>query len=80
VLEHEEAYHETTTTLAASLFFSIGELETEYMRSSFEALAARLEQRRYTDLAISRPVLAGETHGSVKATAYTKGLKAIFAP
>lgn len=73
----EKKYASTHSNLKATLFTSIGDQE-KYMVDDLKRMVKILKSRNYKDLKIDFRIHDDETHRSVFATAFTKGLKSIF--
>ena len=86
ILHLEEAHHSTNDDLAASVFMSIGELETGVVDPTFDfkmgtnvkELSARLQSRSYPSLTLTSTEISGDHHASVIGAAVSKGLRALL--
>ena len=83
VLESEAALAETAKDLPVNLFVSIGALEeaaapVAKMVSNLYALDATLRTRKYPNLRLAMEVFPQETHQSVFAPSFSRGLRTVF--
>ena len=79
ILQDEVALFEQHKSLPIKLFLSVGEAEGEGTVLNVEELAALLHSRKYSGLLMNKEILPQETHLSVVAGAFSKGIRAIFA-
>jgi len=76
---YESAYAETRSDLKARVFFSVGELELEWMVEPYKEFTAIVEGRNYAGLSMRSTIEPGEWHQSMPAAVFAKSLKYIFA-
>jgi hypothetical protein len=60
------------------VFMSVGAEEATDMHEHFQAFADSLASRRYDGLSLTVVVLPDETHLSAFATAFVRGLRAVY--
>jgi len=82
-LQYEADYATRHTDLSARVFMSVGELEeqagdAERMVTNMKQLANKLLSRRYPSFRLQTVVFDGETHVSVCAAAFSRGLQVIY--
>ena len=78
ILEHERQFAETSTSLGARVFLSVGELDSERMVANVRLLDKTLRERSYKDLHLSTHIFEQETHVSVGAAALWRGLREVY--
>lgn len=77
----EEELSQRRDELPVRLFLAAGELEPQqWMVDPVQQMAARLVDRGYRGLEVTKMVIAGERHASVKAEAFNRGLRAVLEP
>jgi predicted alpha/beta superfamily hydrolase len=77
----EDELSRRTDELPARLFLAAGELEPQqWTVDPMQQMAERLVDRGYRGLEVTKMVMAGERHASVKAEAFNRGLRAVLEP
>lgn len=77
ILAHEEEYAANHARLPARLFFSVGDNEGA-MVPDMKQIVDKVEGRKYQGLHLTKRILADETHATVVANAYSKGIRTLF--
>ena len=78
ILQHESRFARTRTSLPKSIYMSVGSQEPADMLQNFQPLADSIKSRRYADLRFTAVVLPEETHLTVVATSFLRGLRALY--
>ncbi len=80
VMDRETQLASRTDELPVRCFVAIGELEpVQGFHEPAQRLIERLHQRRYRGLELEHVIIGGERHAGVKAEAFNRGLRWVFA-
>jgi predicted alpha/beta superfamily hydrolase len=77
LFEYEEQYASTNSDLAAKVFMTEGELESD-LHDPIQRMANRLRSRGYPGLDLQTHVFAGEGHSSAYAASVSKALRVLY--
>lgn len=80
LLDYEKKFAEAGRTLKGRLHVTMGENEGVGFISGILRYNARVNSRKYPDLAYQFRIIDGERHAGMQLEAYTRGLRFIFAP
>ncbi|MFZ5494810.1 MAG: alpha/beta hydrolase [Verrucomicrobiota bacterium] len=80
LLGYEEDFAKRGGRLKGRLFVSVGENEGAGFLAGIFRYNARVQSRRYPELAYQFRVVDGERHAGMQLESYTRGLRFIFAP
>lgn len=75
---YESRYAEKNRRLPARVFMSVGELENEEFMIDLQRFDQVISDRQYAGLSFKYHIFEGETHLSVPAPSFSKGLREIF--
>jgi predicted alpha/beta superfamily hydrolase len=78
LLKYESQFAQRHSSLAKSVFLSVGSEEPEDMRMYFQPFVDRLRSRGYAGLSVDAVVLPEEDHLSVFGAAFVRGLRAVY--
>ena len=65
--------------LPSVLYTAVGEKEPDYFVKDWNDLVQQVKARKYSELLMGAEILEGEDHRSLFGTAFTKGMRFIFA-
>lgn len=80
LLDYENKFAEAGRTLKGRLHVTMGENEGVGFIAGILRYNARVQSRKYPDLAYSFRIIDGERHAGMQLEAYTRGLRFVFEP
>lgn len=80
LLDYEKKFAEAGRTLKGRLYVTVGENEGTGFIGGILRYNARVQSRRYPDLAYGFRIIDGERHAGMQLESYTRGLRFVFAP